>query len=86
MVDTKKGKNIEYHNWGGSFVNISQVSDEATGDWSSLNMVSIHRLNNRKKKPVTNFTFSFSLCKTYDAIPARVNLSKPFGHNTVWEL
>lgn len=82
----KKGKNIEYQNWGGSFVNISQVSDEATGDWNALNVVTIHRLNDRKKKPITNFTFSFSLCITYDAIPVRVNLSKPFGQIAVWEL
>lgn len=46
----KKEKIVDYQNLGESFVNISQVSDEGIGDWSSLNMVTIHRLNDRKIK------------------------------------
>lgn len=43
MVDRKKRKKyVGYQNLGRSFVNISQVSDESTGDGSSLNMATTH--------------------------------------------
>lgn len=66
-------------------INISQVSDcglKFTKYAYDLQC----RLNDKQKKAVTNFTFSLSLCIKYDSSTVTVNLSKPFGQNTVWQL
>lgn len=40
----------------------------------------------RRKRAVTIFTFSLSLCIKYDTSKVTVNLSKPTGQNTGWQI
>lgn len=72
---------------GGSSINFYQVSEEIYY-WSRLNMLTIHSADKstEKKRALRNFTFSLSLCIKYVTSAVTVNLSKPFGQNTVFQL
>lgn len=51
-------------------------------------MLTIHSADKstEKKRALRNFTFSLSLCIKYVTSAVTVNLSKPFGQNTVFQL